>query len=152
MPHGRPRLYADNATRQRAYRQRQAPRQAPDAALIRACCTPEPGETWEDFISRVAFFLSATERQRNALHWTQSRLIVAAARAARLHPARPKWRADQFRHRLISDLRTWWATHKEDFHPKPTVLTNALKMADVWPDLFAEQDSAPDQGALAQSA
>jgi hypothetical protein len=153
MPPGRPHRHPDNASRQRAYRQRHAARPSSDAALIQACLTPEdPEESWEAFISRVAFFLSAGERQRDALDWTQAGLIVAAARAALGHPARPKGRAAQIRGRLIKDVRQYWATTRERFHPTPTFLTHALKVADFKPELFADLDPALAQDAGRQTA
>jgi hypothetical protein len=147
MSPGRPRRYSDNATRQRAYRQRQAARSSPAAALIQACLTPEsPGESWEAFISRVGFFLSASERQRDALDRTQAGLIVAAEQAAQQHAARPRGRREQIRRRLLADLRVWW-TQTCLPHPKPTFLTYALKVADFNPDLFGKQSDAIAQSA-----
>jgi hypothetical protein len=141
MALGRPRVYADNASRQRAYRQRQAAGSSPTAALMQACATPDPeGETWQAFIARIGLTLSAAERQRDALEWTTARLIVAAERAARVHPERPRGRPAQVRRHLLQDLRQWWEqTHLP--HPRPTWLTQALRVAAMAPHLFADTDT-----------
>jgi hypothetical protein len=138
MRRGRPRLYPDNAARQRAYRQRQA-QPSPAALLGQSCATPDPDETWEAFISRVGVALSAVERQRDVLQWTTAQLIVAADRGARRHPARPRCRPAHISRLVLNAVRVW-ADQAQVAVPRPTVLKTALQMAETFPDLFAESD------------
>jgi len=59
MPPGRPRLYADNASRQRAYRQRCAAQKARQAALLPLVFPHHPGECWDAILDRIAAHLRA---------------------------------------------------------------------------------------------
>jgi hypothetical protein len=136
---GRPRYYADNAAKQKAYRQRQTQQRSASEALIQACGTPDPeGETWEAFIGRIGHTLHCAEQQRDALEWLTARLTVAADQAAGNHPAMRGRQPHQISRKLISDLRNLWA-RVGVAGPSPTVLNNALRVYASFPDLFADK-------------
>jgi hypothetical protein len=48
-------------------------------------------------------------------------------------------------------VRQYWATTRERWHPTPTFLTHALKVAELAPHLFPDLDRASDQGTVCQT-